>query len=165
MIQPDPTVFPNNIVEVLKTELQKIDTELSVVRRPLQTTDVEQAVGVFALDWIPDETSIEMRGGTSPAPQFPTLSEHYVSIQSLIRDTDEERGIATHSALAQRIRSTVARSASLRLALAALTWTGLGSTERAKRWGISRQRYMTTEVQGTWLYLSITEFKMETETT
>ena len=98
-----------------------------------------------------------------PGESFPTLGEYTVSIQSLITDADEERGIATHAALATRIRTTVARNAALQVALGRLTSAVSGHQEAFRRAEVRRQRYLTMELSGTWLYMSVTQFWFQTE--
>jgi hypothetical protein len=165
VFEPDPTAFPGNIVQVLIPNLRTLDPDVQVVSRPIRTTDDVQCIGVFISDWIPDEGSIEMRAYSKPGLSFPTLSSYEVTIQGLVVDTEEERGIATHSALAKRIRLAVAVDPALRVALAALTSPFGTQTERVQRWGVPRQRYLVNELNGTWFYLSETEFRLTTETT
>ena len=80
-----------------------------------------------------------------------------------MKDMDEMRGLSTHSTLAKLVRTTLYRDESLRVGLASLVTTTSG-TERLKRWGVNTQRLIANELSGQWLYLSTTEFWLETET-
>src|SRR3954471_15645881 len=108
MFEPDTTAFPGNVITVLSEHLRLLDEEVPVYPRPIRTTDDIQCIGVFVSDWSQDEASFEMGNYAQPGMQMPTLSTYVVTIQGLVTDTDEERGIATHSALAKRIRLAVA---------------------------------------------------------
>lgn len=162
MIVADDTVFPNNVVNLVQVHTKLLDPELTVLRRPLRSSDPVQCAGVTAVTWDPDEGSTEMRGAGSLGP---TLSTYILGIQAFIKDMDEERGLATHSVLSKMIRSMLYRDAALRLGLSTLSSTTDGITERTQRWGIRTQRYVSNEIDGSFLYLSTLEFWLETETT
>lgn len=167
MIVADDAAFPNNVVNLLAVKLAQIDPDIELHKRPLRTTDGVQCIGVFPTDWIPTPNTHEMRGATLggglQGEMFPTLTEYTVSIQSLITDTEEERGIAVHAALATRIRATVARDAALQVALGQLASVVSGHQESFRRAEVRRQRYLTMELSGTWLYMSVTQFWFQTE--
>lgn len=167
MITEDTPAFPMNVILAMYDSLAAIDPEVQVYKRPLRSTDTVQAIGVFPTDWNPTPDSQEMgkplMGGGSWGEQFATLNEYNVTIQSLVTDTDEERGIAVHSALATRIRATVARNQPLQLALGSLTSIVSGHQESFRRGEVKRQRYLTAELSGTWLYMSVTQYWFQTE--
>jgi hypothetical protein len=77
---------------------------------------------------------------------------------------DEETGISEHATLSKMVRGMLYRDETLRVQLATLVWTDGLTTERAKRWGVVNQRFISNEIGGVWLYLSILEFWLETET-
>jgi len=163
LISDATVVFPNNVVNLVATRMALLDSDLLVVKRPLRPTDTIQAIGIFAAQWSPDENSYEM--DSSPVGRSePTISRYNVSIQALIKDADEERGLATHSVLSKMVRSVLYRDEPLRVGLTLLSATLNSSTERTKRWGIATQRYYSNEISGSWLYLSTLDFWLETET-
>ena len=164
MITVNETDFPYNIVGAIADELATIDDEIFVIRRPLRESDPVQSIGVFGVQWMPDEESLEMRGGF-PGPSQPTLSQYIISIQIVVKDADEVRGAATHGTLAKIVRTMLYRNEALRVALHQLSSTTAGSTERTQRFGVRTQRYLSNELQGSWLYMSTIEFWLETETT
>lgn len=163
MINAATPVFPANVVDLISARAAFLDADLFIARRPLRESDPVQAVGIFGSQWYPDEESYEMRG--APAGRHePTLQNYMIGVQAFVKDMDEERGLAAHSVLSKMIRAMLYRDEPLRVGLAALSVTMSGSTERAKRWGIRSQRFVSNELQGSWLYLSTLEFWLETET-
>lgn len=163
MIVENQNVFPNNAVYLITARTKLLDTDLYVIRRPLRESDPTQSVGVFAAQWLPEETSYEMVGGPVGRHE-PTLQQYFITVQAFVKDMDEERGLATHSVLSKMIRSMLYRDDPLRVALGSLSVTTDNSIERTQRWGIRQQRYFSNELSGSWLYLSTLEFWLETET-
>lgn len=164
MIENDITTFPQNVIEVIASRVKPvIDSEISVFRRPLRTSDPNQSFGVFPNLWQPNTDSFEMRGRHDPGPNEPTLQTYSIGLQAFVKDMDEERGLAIHSVFAMRVRDMLYRDQTLRVGLASLSSTAGGSTERAKNWGIRTQRYLSNELEGSWLHLSTLEFWLETE--
>ena len=161
MITYDTTQFPNNIVEMVALRSQLIDTDLFIAKRPLRPTDPNQSIGVVASNWVPNDESKEMLG--SAYAMQPPLSRYSVSVQALIRDTQQDRGLNVHSVLSRMIRSMVYTDTPLRVALSGLTSTLNGMTEHTQRWGVTQQRFFANEIGGDWNYLSILELWLETE--
>ena len=164
MIDPATPVFPNNVVSLVQTSVQALDSDLVVYRRPLRVTDPSQgSVGIYGQQWLPEEDSYEMRGAPMGL-HVPTLDQYLISVQAFVKDTDEERGLARHSVLSEMIRSMLYSDATLRVGLSALTTTVSNVTKRTKRWGVRQQRYFSNEIDASFLYLSTLEFWLETET-
>ena len=163
MITDTVAVFPNNAVAAIKTAMQSIDSDLRIYGRPLRKSDPAQSVGVYGLQWLPDEQSYEIGGGLR-GPGEPTISQYLISVQAFVKDMDEERGLAVHSVLSKLIRTTLYRDPTLMLGLRSLTVTMSGSTERTQRYGTKIVRFLSNEIDGNFLYLSTLEFFLETET-
>lgn len=163
MIVADSTQFPQNVVELLCTRFRLIDSDFAeaVFARPLQPTDPVQAIGVVASQWVPNTDSLEMRGMGNMEP---SLNRYLITVQAYIKDMDEERGLNTHSVLSRMVRSILYNDVPLRQALASLSSTLSGKVEAPRRWGVQQQRFFSNELDSTWLYLSILEFWLETET-
>lgn len=168
MLDIDDAVFPNNVVKWVAGAMTTIDADVAVVKRPLRNTDPMQSIGVSAQAWNPDDDSLEIQGiGTTqnPGPQMPTLQQYLIFVQGFVKDTEEERGLATHSVLAQRIRSVLYTNPDLQVVLANLSVDlGNGWTESVRRWGIRTVRYFSGEIDAQLLYLSTLEFWVQTET-
>lgn len=164
MITEDTLLFPQNVVAVLSNASALLDPDLSIFRRPLRDTDPVQSIGIFAAQWYPQEDSYEMRGGLA-GPSEPTIDRYTITIQALVKDADEQRGLAVHSVLGKLVRTMLYRNPALRVGLSSLVTTTGESTERVTRWGVQTQRFHSNEISGSWLYLSTLEFWVETQTT
>lgn len=164
MIEENWDVFPNNVVAILATRFQLLDSDLFVTRRPLRESDPVQCIGIFPALWTPNQESLEIRGIPSPGPQEPTLQRYAFAVQAFVKDMDEERGSAKHSTLSKMVLLTLYRDNPLHVALAALSSSMLGATERTRRWGITTQRFLNNQLDSEWLYLSTVEIWLETET-
>ncbi len=148
--------FPTVLVDALSDELALTTGAGKVLRRPLRPTDPDRSIGVVAIDWTPNAMVI--------GQHEPAVAVYVLSIQAFVKHADEEEGRDDHADLAQQIRSMLYRNVGLRVRLAGLSETADGLTERVQRWGIRQQRYAANEVDGEFLYLSTTEFWIETET-
>lgn len=159
MIEPIEAVFPNNIIKLLADNSQTLDADLAVFRRPLRSSDPNQAIGVFPAMWQPVEGSQEM-GRVNPGE--PTMQTYSVGMQSFVKDGDEIVGLMRHSALSHMVRTMLYRTPAVRVGLPQLSYTTGGVTERVMRWGVRNQRFLSNEVTGSWLYLSTLEVWAET---
>jgi hypothetical protein len=172
MIDASTVVFPNNVADILFTRFSVVidpdtvdpDEKVAVLRRALRPSDPIQCVGISPVDWMPDEESKEIRGVSIPGPLEPTLQTYFYNVQTLVKDTDEVRGLAIHSVLGTRARAILYRDVPLRVGLASLQVELDGVTEQLKRYGVRAQRYVSNEIQGNFLYVSTIEFWVETET-
>lgn len=169
MINTDVLVFPYNIAEVLHSGMEDIDPEtdpqkrIRIYDRMLRESDETQSIGIVPSGWTPINESIEMMGRR----QEPTLSRYGFSILGLVRDMDEPRGVATHSHLATLIRHTLYRGGALNYAIHQLNVTFPSVhgpvKEKVARTGVASQGYLNNKVDGKFLFLSTTEFWVETE--
>lgn len=163
MIIADGTQFPYNAIDLMAVSFRTIDPELEVFKRPLRASDPVQSIGVFGSQWLPSEDSYEMKGAPA-AIHEPSLQQYLIGIQAFVKDTDEERGAATHATLSKLIRTMLYRDNTLRVGLRSLNSDLLGCQERTGRFGVRTQRYLSNELSGSWMYLSTIEFWLETET-
>lgn len=165
MLEIDENVFPNNVVKYVSLAMMTIDPDIRVFKRALRNTDPMQSIGVFAQAWGPDQASLEMQGIGHPAPQMPTIQEYTFGVQAFVKDSEEERGLAVHAAMSQRVRSVLYTDANLQVVLGQLSASLDGGwTESVRRWGIRTARYFSGEISAQMLYLSTLEFWIETET-
>jgi hypothetical protein len=168
-ILEDPTieaVFPNNFVKILGIVLPGIADEVVLFPRPLRPTDPNYSLGVYATVWTPVENSYEighLGGGSPVGPNESTLSQYQVGIQLLVKDSNSERALAVSSLLNRRIRSVLYRNAQLRVALGELYAIEDGVTERMRRWGIRNQRYLSNDLEGKFVFMSVLDMWIETE--
>jgi hypothetical protein len=162
VIDPDTeSVFPNNVVECLAIVLPAVDPDVVLLRRPLRGTDPPYSIGVYATLWTPDQESYEINPKMAPEP---TLQEYQIGIQTLIKDGDPIRALRTASVLNKRVRGVLYRNAPLRVALGSLQVTDGTYVESFRRSGIRTQRYMSNDLEGAFVFISVIDFWIETET-
>jgi hypothetical protein len=165
MISAADTEFPNNIIALIAARVTTfcdpgaaVGEELQVYKRPLRTSDPTQSVGVFPSMKRPDNTSIEM------ASVEPTLKRYSVILQTVVQDSDEAACISVHSILSNRLWRMLYRDSALAAGLTALAVSADNSIERLQRRGVELQRYLSNEIQGTFVQTSWIECWFETET-
>lgn len=162
-IVPGDVEFPNNVIALiaLRTK-QLVDPDLFVVKRPLRTNDPSQTVGIFPSLKAPNESSLEVAG---PTPTGPTINRYNVIVQTVVKDTVEENAISIHSILSNRLYRMLYRDYPLHQGLTALAVVADNSSrERMQRRGVQLQRYLSNEVQGSFIQTSWIEFWFDTET-
>lgn len=159
-------VYPSNVITKFATSIQAIDSQISVKKRRIKTTDHSVSVGIFGDSWSPNSNSHEMRGGGFMGIHEPTLNRYSVIIQGLILDTEEERGLLKHYVLANALRTTLAWDGPLGVSLSQTTSVITnGYQEDLRKWSASEQRYYTADLGSSkWAYMSIMKFTLETET-
>jgi hypothetical protein len=86
-------------------------------------------------------------------------------MQSMVKDMDLTRGVNVHSILSAKLRKMWYRDAPLHAGLTVLSVTMFNSTERFQNRGVTQQRYLSTEVEGQFIFTSWLEAWIETETT
>lgn len=161
IIDPDEAVFPSNAVGLIRDTMQTIDADLFVTGRQLRETDPNESIGVFPVTWTPHEDSYEMRGGVRGSE--PTLQQYVIGIQGCVKDMEETRGLIRHAAMSKIIRTMLYRDPTLAVSLRALSVSAIGGIERTQRYGIRGARYLSSEIEGEWIYLSTLEFWLDTE--
>lgn len=162
MIDPSSeAIFPYNFVRCLNIVIPGIDEDVTTYNRPLRPTDPNYAVGIYGTLWQPNEESYEMGHN---APSEPTLNTYQVGVQTLTKDGDTERGLVVSSILANRVRTVLYRNEPLRLALGSLYVEEGNSRESMRRWGVRSQRYMSNDLEGTFVTISVLDLWIETET-
>lgn len=158
-ILPSNTEFPNNVIELITLRVPAaIDADLQVWKRPLRPTDGPQAVAIFPSTKVPVLQSKEIRGVES------TLKTYNFIVQSMVQDTDEANCISVHSILANRLWSLWLSDSPLHAGLTVLSVTANNRIERFQRRDITLQRYLSNEVQGTFVQTAWIECWFETET-
>ena len=156
-------IFPNNISAEIKKQILRHYPSDTVLLRPIRVGDPIRAWGVVAAIWEPDESSWELRGDSGPSS--PTINRYHIGIQSFNQHMDSEEGLATAGAMAGFLRNMLSRDPIVRVALTSLTSTEFGFTERAKRFKVQGQRFVSNEIDGQFLFLTNLEFLVETEIT
>ena len=162
-IDPDANpVFPNNVVAALGPVIEAIDSDCLALYRPLRPSDPNYSVGVYGTLWTPDDESMEI--GHPLNPMETTLQRYQIGIQTLVKDGDPMRGLTISSILTNRVRAVVYRNQPIRVALTSLYVVDSdGHRESLKRWGIRTQRFMSNEIEGQFITISVLDLWIETE--
>jgi len=155
--------FPNSVVDLLADKFMAIEGLEYVLKRPLRPTDPDMCVGIFAVNWSPDD--FEIGGHVNPTITIdPVLATYHYAIQAFVKMAGEEEGILKHTVLSKIVRSMLYRDVGLRVALCSLDETSMGAKERVQRWGVRTQRFIQNEVQGSFVFLSTMDMWVQTET-
>ena len=157
------SVFPNNVIEALVSHVEAIDPKVRCLRRRLVVSDASYSVGITVSSVVPDAETFEMVGMSS-GHHDATIRRYEFSVQALVKDAKETRGMYSHALLSQLVWVTLARNPNLDVVLGELRSTILGTTETTSRWGISRQQFFSNELQGSFVYLTVLDFWLETQT-
>lgn len=166
-VEVSETSFPNNVVLLLKQELQKIDPPdgdypgIFVTTRPIRKGDPVQAIGITAALWTPDEDSEEILGPDQRTGA--TINHYLIGIQTFIQHMGEEEGLQLAATLAGIVRTQLSMSLPLRVALGALQSIEFGYKESFKRGTVQGQRFLSNEIEGSFYHLSNLEYIVETE--
>lgn len=154
---PSSPGFPMNVVAELKTAFEEHMPDHTVLERAIRPVDPNRVIGLFAVDVVPQQPTAQI------GQREPAVNAYNYRIQNFVKHSDEILGKAWFSFDAKTIRAVLYRDHSLALRLAALTEEILGTREVAKRWGVSRQRFLSNEIQGQFVYLAQTDFWLESE--
>lgn len=164
MIQGNPAIeadtsFPYGPIMLIRTRLIALDAELDVHLRPTQITDRDFTICLVPDLWRPNEDSYEMGRFT----RQPTIQRYPISVQCLTLDMDETVGLQRNAAMASNVRRILYADEPLRVGFGALSVTSGGATERAQKWGVTQQKFLSNIVDGQFAFMSILDFWFETE--
>lgn len=151
--------FPARFASEIRKSLEDLLADHQIVLRPLRSTDPSNVVGIFPGSWVPSNETAMI--GQYEVP----ISTYIIKIQNMIKHLDEAQGRAMFSAIAKAIRAILYRDPDLRVRLGGLEEQMLSTVERVKRYGVSRQDFLSNEVPGAFVFLAITDVFIETETT
>jgi hypothetical protein len=166
MIAPGDYEFPNNVIKLVseraKTFLDPSEADPTkrpqIFKRPLRTSDGTQVVGIFPSMKRPVVTTIEIQS------LQPTISRYSFIMQTMVVDSDEEACISVHSILSNRLWRMFYRDSPLDIGLTALAVDADNSRERIQKRGVELQRYLSNEIDGSFVETSWIECWFETET-
>lgn len=157
-MNPPVNGFPMNVVDELVDAMEKrMGGDFVVVPRPLRFMDSARSIGVFVADWTPTAGSQQI------GQQEPALNRYQYRVQNMVKAGDEVTGKAWFSLDSKSVRAVLYRDGDLRVRLAGLTEELLGTRETAKQWGVARQRFLNTELQGQFVFVAQTDFWLESE--
>ncbi len=161
-VEPEFDVFPNNVVQAVTAVLEGCHPAFDghAFPRQLRPTDPNPCIGVFPALWIPVQESLEM--GHHPVGE-PTFQRYTISVQALNKDADKDIALARHSTIATLVRRTLYRSDPLRVMLRSLTANDGGVQESFRKLTIGTQRFLSNDVNGQFVFLSVLDLTLETE--
>lgn len=150
-----PFVFSDAIVDTLKYWLPSH----MIVPRPLRMTDGAASIGVYPSTW----TDVP---GTKEIGHIESAENRYVmKIQTMRKSMQESEGRALFANDSKLVRVILYRDPDLRLRLGGLQETLLGSVETVQRFMVARQNYESSELSGQFVYLSVTDYFIDTSIT
>jgi hypothetical protein len=151
---------PEHIISAFRGTLaESLPPETRIYDRSLRATDSAMSVGLRLGNYIYDSQSAVI------GQQEPALGSYSLTVQNMVKHTDEEIGRKVHYIQCALVRAVLYRSNSLRLRLLGADEELMGSTERVKRFGVKRQDFLSNQVSGSFMYLCATEMYVETENT
>lgn len=148
-------MFPTNVIDVLHPLMEQLDGIKHVYKRQIEPVDPDSSLGLTYFDWTPEDLEL---GGFGP-----TLSTYRFGAQVMVKHTNEEDGTRLHVELATRVRRAFWQDLSVRAALSALVVEDGDWKERVQRWGVTQQRFASDQVDRQFLFLSMLEFFVQTE--
>jgi hypothetical protein len=80
------------------------------------------------------------------------------------KDADKDIALARHATVARLVRRTLYRSSALRLLLESLVVTDGIVKERFQKLTVGTQRFLSNEIGGQFVFLSVLDLSIETET-
>lgn len=153
--------FPNNVLALIAARVPTfVDADIVPLMRPLRQTDPTQVVGIFPSMRRPDTTSYE----TGQRATGPAITRYSFIMQTFVLDTDEQACISVHSILSSRLWRMYTRDLALNAGLTVLAVDANNTHERFQRRGVELQRFISNEIQGTFMCTSWMECWFETET-
>lgn len=153
---PSVDEFPGNIVRVLVDHVKVSAWATTVLERPLRPTDPNGSIGISARDWAPLEYAI---GQWDPA-----LARYMIQAEGMTRNTSQEEAQALQNQIAKNLRLMLYRDTSLRAALVGLSESASGVLERVTKFGVESQRFATNDVGNEFMFYSVANIQVETET-
>ena len=161
-IEVDLNVFPNNVIQAVTVTLEATHPAFDgqAFPRQLKPEDPDPCIGVFPALWVPQQESLEM--GRDPRFE-PTLNTYGIVVQAMNKDSDKDVALARHSTIARMVRNALYRSDPLRVLLSSLVASDGTTEERFRKMTLTSQRFLSNEIRGTFVFLSVLELSIETE--
>jgi hypothetical protein len=151
--------FQELLIDALATTLVRTMGVSEIVKRSLNPLDVHGTLGICLDEWLP--LDYEMGGDGSLEP---STSKYLMSIQHLVKYGVQEDGERLHREVAKAVRLMLYRDPDVQVSLRSLVVQDTTRRERILKFYVVAQRYASNEMKGTFVFLSSTEFVVETET-
>jgi hypothetical protein len=141
--------------------MESEDAGLTVIKRPLRLADPNFSIGVYPTNWLPELDSYEMLG--VDFAHSPTLEVYSLQVQAFVKDSQEDRGLASHSVLSEHVRTILGSDPALRASLGGLQTELNGTKKSLKRFWVRSGRYVSNTLNGANLYLTTNDLQIEVE--
>lgn len=153
---PGDTFFPYNAIAVIELRIaQLVSNELYFQRRRVHPGDPDQTVAIVPVDAQVSNQEIGRVG--------PSTTEYTIYVQTLIIDSDIERGLRTHSYFAKRVRDVLAWDRTLHIALGQLSSSMGPVVESTTELKVGGQLFHNVEDNGSMNWLSTADLSIKTE--
>lgn len=149
-----------DIVNVTVEYLGELFEGRTVLTRPLRPADPGGSLAVFPVTWVPVADSLEIAGIVQGEP---ILQRYDMRLQNMAKAGNEEDGRRQINQDAKFLRAILYRDQELAVRLRAVAETLFNVQEHVKRFSPRTQRFVTSEIRGTFVYLATTEWWIETE--
>lgn len=156
---PDDYQFPDCVTATIAQTLIDLDYVTNIEYRGISVDDPNGTVGFDVIDWqAGEEEMIGQQGVTMPSEAV-----HLVSIEFILKHSNEAEGVEQHRRALREIRSKLYGDATLGVALGQLSRTADGITERMLRWKVMRQQSGSNRIESAFVAMSALEFMFTTE--
>lgn len=156
----DLSAFPEVAIQQLGSMADEhIEFINKVVYRSIRPMDENGTLGFGDAVWTPGGPARLEIGQNAPP-----LNSYEFEVQILVRNADEAAGRLQLADVTNTFRQMVFTDADLHLALGQHKHESFGLRERFQRLKIGRIRYLTGELGGSFLQMSLTEIEVVTET-
>lgn len=144
---------------IIATEAATVAGIEHVVERTVNRHDHHATLGLTIAEWVPDE--YEMAGSVAE----PTLAHYEFLLAHLVKSAEPEKGLKMHREAAKSLRMMLYEPGGVQVSLGALVHEENGRRERFQRMYVTSQQFDGNQIDGEFIYLSVTELRVDTETT
>lgn len=153
-------MFPLPFVDAIADRFTTILTGYTVQTEPVDPLSSDKSVAVFPMSWTPEDGTVLIGGNGEP-----TINHYHIRVQNLTIHGDIQVAYTQFTNDQRKIRAILYRDATLRVALAAMQETYLGSREGFKRMTVARQTTLPGRQRGAMYFLCETDIVIDTDTT
>ena len=156
---PSLYLFPDCVTATIAKAIIDLEYVNNIEYRGISADDPNGTVGFDVIDWQAGEEEMYGQQGVT----MPSEAIHLVSIEFLLKHSNEAEGVEQHRRALQEIRSKLYGDATLGVALGQLSRSADGITERMLRWKVMRQQSGSNKINSVFVAMSALEFMFTTE--
>lgn len=151
--------FAEGVIDLFSQYATTVEGVSQVVKRSLNSLDVHGTLGVCLDQWQPIDYEMIGLGVMEPS-----TAQYTFSVQHVVKWGTQEDGEKLHREVAKAVRLMLYRNPELQVSLRSLVVDEDDRRERFQKLRVTDQRYASNEMKGTFVFLSVTELVIETET-